>query len=158
MHYGGRHGFGQGTGSLYGEMCPHQADHLQTLQCIALLWTLIKQSPHARKPTIEKCIIACPSSLVKNWANELGAYNSGVHTSRCLIACYSSKMAWPRCDLRPRHRWEGWENRDVREGRSLGGRWREERFPARYPLLTSPAHVSELISTYSNDRVLRDAP
>lgn len=44
----------------------------KTLQCIALLWTLVKQSPHPGKPTIEKCIIACPSSLVKNWANELG--------------------------------------------------------------------------------------
>lgn len=44
----------------------------KTLQCITLLWTLIKQSPHAGKPSIEKCIIACPSSLVKNWANELG--------------------------------------------------------------------------------------
>ncbi|KAJ3895652.1 DNA repair protein, SNF2 family [Lentinula edodes] len=43
----------------------------KTLQCIALMWTLIKQSPHASKPSIEKCIIACPSSLVKNWANEL---------------------------------------------------------------------------------------
>ncbi len=44
----------------------------KTLQCIALLWTLVKQSPHGGKSTIEKCIIACPSSLVKNWANELG--------------------------------------------------------------------------------------
>jgi DNA repair and recombination RAD54-like protein len=44
----------------------------KTLQCIALMWTLLKQSPHAGKPSIEKCIIACPSSLVKNWANELG--------------------------------------------------------------------------------------
>ncbi|KAA1471088.1 DNA repair protein, SNF2 family [Dentipellis sp. KUC8613] len=43
----------------------------KTLQCIALLWTLVKQSPHANKPTIDKCIIACPSSLVRNWANEL---------------------------------------------------------------------------------------
>ncbi|KAJ3907418.1 DNA repair protein, SNF2 family [Lentinula edodes] len=43
----------------------------KTLQCIALMWTLIKQSPYASKPSIEKCIIACPSSLVKNWANEL---------------------------------------------------------------------------------------
>ncbi|KAJ3796966.1 DNA repair protein, SNF2 family [Lentinula aff. detonsa] len=43
----------------------------KTLQCITLMWTLIKQSPHAGKPSIEKCIIACPSSLVKNWANEL---------------------------------------------------------------------------------------
>ncbi|ETW85838.1 hypothetical protein HETIRDRAFT_414818 [Heterobasidion irregulare TC 32-1] len=43
----------------------------KTLQCIALLWTLLKQSTHAGKPTLDKCIIACPSSLVKNWANEL---------------------------------------------------------------------------------------
>ncbi|KAL1744194.1 P-loop containing nucleoside triphosphate hydrolase protein [Schizophyllum fasciatum] len=43
----------------------------KTLQCIALLWTLLKQSPHPGKPSIEKCIIACPSSLVRNWANEL---------------------------------------------------------------------------------------
>lgn len=47
----------------------------KTLQCIALMWTLLKQSPRAGKPTIEKCIIACPSSLVKNWANELGNFN-----------------------------------------------------------------------------------
>lgn len=43
----------------------------KTLQTISLIWTLLKQSPHAGKPTIEKCIIACPSSLVRNWANEL---------------------------------------------------------------------------------------
>ncbi|KAL0946628.1 hypothetical protein HGRIS_012825 [Hohenbuehelia grisea] len=43
----------------------------KTLQCITLLWTLIKQSPHPGKSSIDKCIIACPSSLVKNWANEL---------------------------------------------------------------------------------------
>ena len=46
----------------------------KTLQCIALMWTLIKQSPHPGRPTIEKCIIACPASLVRNWANELGWY------------------------------------------------------------------------------------
>jgi len=44
----------------------------KTLQCITLLWTLVKQSPHPGKPTLEKCIIACPASLVKNWANEMG--------------------------------------------------------------------------------------
>ncbi|CZS95082.1 Rad54 homolog MUS-25 [Rhynchosporium agropyri] len=43
----------------------------KTLQCIALMWTLLKQSPDAGKSTIQKAIIACPSSLVKNWANEL---------------------------------------------------------------------------------------
>ncbi|KAK4687036.1 DNA repair and recombination protein RAD54 and RAD54-like protein, partial [Tremellales sp. Uapishka_1] len=43
----------------------------KTLQCIALMWTLLKQSPSAGKPTCEKAIIACPTSLVGNWANEL---------------------------------------------------------------------------------------
>lgn len=43
----------------------------KTLQCIALLWTLLKQSPEGNRGTIEKCIIACPASLVSNWANEL---------------------------------------------------------------------------------------
>ncbi|KAJ2996841.1 DNA-dependent ATPase protein rad54 [Globomyces sp. JEL0801] len=43
----------------------------KTLQCITLLWTLLRQSEIPGKPTIDKAIIACPSSLVKNWANEL---------------------------------------------------------------------------------------
>ncbi|KAK0611185.1 P-loop containing nucleoside triphosphate hydrolase protein [Immersiella caudata] len=43
----------------------------KTLQCITLLWTLLKQSPDAGKTTIQKAIVACPSSLVRNWANEL---------------------------------------------------------------------------------------
>ncbi|KAG9237838.1 P-loop containing nucleoside triphosphate hydrolase protein [Amylocarpus encephaloides] len=43
----------------------------KTLQCITLMWTLLKQSPDAGKSTIQKAVIACPSSLVRNWANEL---------------------------------------------------------------------------------------
>ena len=43
----------------------------KTLQCITLLWTLLRQSPVASKPTIQKAIVVCPASLVKNWANEL---------------------------------------------------------------------------------------
>ncbi|KAL7329132.1 DNA-dependent ATPase protein rad54 [Mucor circinelloides] len=42
----------------------------KTLQCIALVWTLLQQSEEAGKSTIQKAIITCPSSLVKNWANE----------------------------------------------------------------------------------------
>lgn len=56
----------------YGSIMADEMGLGKTLQCIALMWTLLKQSPHPGKPTIEKCIIACPSSLVKNWANELG--------------------------------------------------------------------------------------
>ncbi|KMP01722.1 DNA repair and recombination protein RAD54 [Coccidioides immitis H538.4] len=43
----------------------------KTLQCITLLWTLLKQSPEAGKPTVQKVVIACPATLVGNWANEL---------------------------------------------------------------------------------------
>ena len=42
----------------------------KTLQCIALMWTLLRQGPRGTK-TISKCIIVCPSSLVRNWANEI---------------------------------------------------------------------------------------
>ncbi|KAJ5174339.1 DNA repair protein rhp54 [Penicillium canariense] len=43
----------------------------KTLQCISLMWSLLKQDPEAGRTTIQKCVIACPSSLVGNWANEL---------------------------------------------------------------------------------------
>ncbi|CAI5437798.1 unnamed protein product [Caenorhabditis angaria] len=42
----------------------------KTLQCITLLWTLLRQSPDAC-PTLSKSIIVCPSSLVKNWDKEI---------------------------------------------------------------------------------------
>lgn len=42
----------------------------KTLQCLTLMWTLLKQGPRGRR-TIDKCIIVCPSSLVRNWANEI---------------------------------------------------------------------------------------
>ncbi|VDL83629.1 unnamed protein product [Nippostrongylus brasiliensis] len=42
----------------------------KTLQCITLLYTLLRQSPEG-KPTISKVIIVCPSSLVKNWDKEI---------------------------------------------------------------------------------------
>lgn len=45
----------------------------KTLQCITLLWTLLRQSADC-KPTIIKAIIVCPSSLVKNWYNEFGKW------------------------------------------------------------------------------------
>jgi DNA repair and recombination RAD54-like protein len=44
----------------------------KTLQCITLVWTLLQQSEEIGKSTCQKAIITCPSSLVKNWANEFG--------------------------------------------------------------------------------------
>nr|XP_039260404.1 DNA repair and recombination protein RAD54-like [Styela clava] len=42
----------------------------KTLQCVTLIWTLLKQSPDVT-PHIEKAIVVSPASLVKNWSNEL---------------------------------------------------------------------------------------
>ena len=48
----------------------------KTLQCITLLWTLLKQSPSGKK-MIDKAIIVAPSSLVKNWHNEINKWLAG---------------------------------------------------------------------------------
>ncbi|RKP36246.1 DNA repair protein, SNF2 family [Dimargaris cristalligena] len=53
----------------------------KTLQCIALLWTLLRQSPDPSKPWIDKCIVVCPSSLVRNWANELVKWLGSIRIS-----------------------------------------------------------------------------
>ncbi|KAJ3127270.1 DNA-dependent ATPase protein rad54 [Nowakowskiella sp. JEL0407] len=62
---------GKKVDDAYGCIMADEMGLGKTLQCIALLWTLLRQSPDPGKPTIEKAIIACPSSLVRNWANEL---------------------------------------------------------------------------------------
>ncbi|XP_067086637.1 DNA repair and recombination protein RAD54-like [Osmerus mordax] len=48
----------------------------KTLQCIALMWTLLRQSPDG-KPEIDKAIVVSPSSLVRNWYNEVGKWLGG---------------------------------------------------------------------------------
>ncbi|KAI1722644.1 type III restriction enzyme, res subunit family protein [Ditylenchus destructor] len=48
----------------------------KTLQCIALMWTLLRQNPEAQ-PTLTKVIIVCPSSLVRNWDKEISKWLGG---------------------------------------------------------------------------------
>lgn len=48
----------------------------KTLQCITLMWTLLRQSPDF-KPEIEKAIVVSPSSLVRNWYNEVAKWLGG---------------------------------------------------------------------------------
>lgn len=42
----------------------------KSLQALALIWTLLKQSPRG-PPMISKAVIVCPASLVQNWVNEV---------------------------------------------------------------------------------------
>ncbi|EDW76660.1 uncharacterized protein Dwil_GK15573 [Drosophila willistoni] len=48
----------------------------KTLQCVTLVWTLLRQSCEC-KPTITKAIIVSPSSLVKNWEKEFTKWLHG---------------------------------------------------------------------------------
>ncbi|KAF4526990.1 hypothetical protein B566_EDAN001537 [Ephemera danica] len=48
----------------------------KTLQCITLMWTLLRQGPDA-KPIIDKAVVVAPSSLVKNWYNEINKWLAG---------------------------------------------------------------------------------
>ncbi|CAK8680728.1 unnamed protein product [Clavelina lepadiformis] len=47
----------------------------KTLQCITLIWTLLKQGPQI-KPIIDKAVVVSPSSLVKNWEKEVSKWLS----------------------------------------------------------------------------------
>jgi DNA repair and recombination RAD54-like protein len=53
----------------YGAIMADEMGLGKTLQVVALVWTLLRQSPNC-KPAVSNVVIVAPSSLVKNWANE----------------------------------------------------------------------------------------
>lgn len=56
----------------------------KTLMTITLIWTLLKQSPFKKGPTINKILIVCPVTLINNWVHEfvkwLGKHKVGILT------------------------------------------------------------------------------
>nr|CAD7593222.1 unnamed protein product [Timema genevievae] len=42
----------------------------KTLQCIALVWTLLKQGPYGGRAVFKRVLVVTPSSLVANWNKE----------------------------------------------------------------------------------------
>ncbi|KAM4640602.1 DNA repair and recombination protein RAD54-like [Discoglossus pictus] len=67
---------GRGIPGSHGCIMADEMGLGKTLQCISLMWTLLKQSPDA-KLEIDKAVVVCPSSLVKNWYNEVGKWLGG---------------------------------------------------------------------------------
>ncbi|CAG5131339.1 unnamed protein product, partial [Candidula unifasciata] len=63
----------------------------KTLQCVALVWTLLRQSPNFC-PTVTKVIIVCPSSLVKNWQNEFNKWLSSKVTTLAIDSGSKSEI------------------------------------------------------------------
>jgi DNA repair and recombination RAD54-like protein len=55
---------GQRIPGSYGCIMADEMGLGKTLQCITLMWTLLKQGSDC-KPTIDKAIVVAPSSLVK---------------------------------------------------------------------------------------------
>ncbi|KAL3997726.1 DNA repair and recombination protein RAD54-like [Acanthocheilonema viteae] len=62
--------------SAYGCIMADEMGLGKTLQCITLMWTLLRQGPDG-KPTLNKAVIVCPSSLVKNWDKEIRKWLGG---------------------------------------------------------------------------------
>ncbi|KAK3871160.1 hypothetical protein Pcinc_023686 [Petrolisthes cinctipes] len=42
----------------------------KTLQCVALVWTLLKQDPYHQRPVVRRVLVVTPSSLTVNWGKE----------------------------------------------------------------------------------------
>ncbi|MCI4391368.1 hypothetical protein PGIGA_G00133440 [Pangasianodon gigas] len=46
----------------------------KTLQCVCVLWTLLRQGPYGGRPVLKRALVVCPGSLVKNWAVEFNKW------------------------------------------------------------------------------------
>ncbi|KAF9094910.1 helicase [Mortierella sp. GBA35] len=64
----------------------------KTLQTIALMWTLLKQSPYhgEESSVVKRALVVCPASLVKNWQNE---FRKWLGTERLRVMAVDSKSS-----------------------------------------------------------------
>ncbi|XP_060679653.1 DNA repair and recombination protein RAD54B [Hemiscyllium ocellatum] len=61
---------GMRTAGRFGAILADEMGLGKTLQCITLIWTLMRQGPYGNKPVIKKTLVITPGSLVKNWVSE----------------------------------------------------------------------------------------
>lgn len=62
----------------------------KTLQSITILYTALKQGIVGGAPTARRAIVVCPTSLVANWAKEIGKW-VGEHRLRCIALAEASR-------------------------------------------------------------------
>ncbi|EME47905.1 hypothetical protein DOTSEDRAFT_102471, partial [Dothistroma septosporum NZE10] len=73
----------------------------KTLQTIALIWTLLKQTPFWKgQPIVSKALVVCPVTLIRNWQKEfrkwLGDYRCGCFIpgdSNSSLAPFTQKLS-----------------------------------------------------------------
>ncbi len=61
----------------------------KTLQSITVMWTLLTQGQEKGTPTAKRCIVVCPTSLVKNWESEIIKWLNG--DCKCLALSESTR-------------------------------------------------------------------
>ncbi|XP_014215295.1 DNA repair and recombination protein RAD54B isoform X2 [Copidosoma floridanum] len=63
----------------------------KTLQCICLIWTLLKKGPTG-KPVLKKVLIVTPSSLCGNWNKEFGRWLGSMKISPYVVESNKRKV------------------------------------------------------------------
>ncbi|NXJ13366.1 RA54B protein, partial [Odontophorus gujanensis] len=61
---------GMRVGGRFGAILADEMGLGKTLQCISLVWTLLRQGVYGCKPILKRALIVTPGSLVKNWKKE----------------------------------------------------------------------------------------
>ncbi|KAL1139651.1 hypothetical protein AAG570_006629, partial [Ranatra chinensis] len=62
----------------------------KTLQCVALIWTLLRQGPYGGQPVVKRALIVAPSSLVPNWDQEFSKW-IGAHRMQTFVVDKNNK-------------------------------------------------------------------
>lgn len=63
----------------------------KTLQCITLIWTLLKQGPYSRLPVVKRVLVVTPSSLTANWLKEFKKW-LGMERIRVFVVDQQNKV------------------------------------------------------------------
>ncbi|XP_066547711.1 DNA repair and recombination protein RAD54B isoform X2 [Amia ocellicauda] len=61
---------GMRANGRYGAILADEMGLGKTLQCISVVWTLLRQGPYGGLPVLKRVLVVTPGSLVRNWSME----------------------------------------------------------------------------------------